>query len=167
MCAGTALGVLGVAGGVAATLASMAGTLTTAVMAQIGATVGIGGAIGAAIATKIKITELPQVGVRGCCLGWQGLFAWAMGKYSQHKDQLLCTRWPAFLASQTLAPQRTELHARPRTELHAQMVAAFHSLVGLAAAATSIASVMAHAGSPAELAHLDSLHKFTAVLGDW
>lgn len=33
------------------------------------------------------------------------------------------------------------------------------SLVGLAAAATSIASVMAHAHSSAELATLDVLHK--------
>lgn len=48
-----------------------------------------------------------------------------------------------------------------------QMVAAFHSLVGLAAAATSIASVMNHAGSVAALAHLDTLHKMTAVLGNW
>jgi hypothetical protein len=39
------------------------------------------------------------------------------------------------------------------------MVAAFHSLVGAAAAAASIASVMAHAGSPAELLALDGLHK--------
>jgi NAD/NADP transhydrogenase beta subunit len=42
------------------------------------------------------------------------------------------------------------------------MVAAFHSLVGLAAAATSIASVMSHAGTPAALAHLDATHKITA-----
>jgi len=48
-----------------------------------------------------------------------------------------------------------------------QMVAAFHSLVGLAAAATSVASVLAHASDPMALAHLDGMHKFTAVLGDW
>ncbi|GLI60330.1 hypothetical protein VaNZ11_002448 [Volvox africanus] len=43
-----------------------------------------------------------------------------------------------------------------------QMVAAFHSLVGLAAAATSIANIMA--GDPA---HLDMMHKVTAYLGDF
>ncbi len=47
------------------------------------------------------------------------------------------------------------------------MVAGFHSLVGLAAAATSVASVLAHAGSPEALAHLDTTHKVTAVLGNW
>lgn len=43
-----------------------------------------------------------------------------------------------------------------------QMVAAFHSLVGLAAAATSIAHVMM-----ADPAHLDGVHKVTAYLGDF
>ncbi|GLC33858.1 hypothetical protein PLESTB_000811600 [Pleodorina starrii] len=44
-----------------------------------------------------------------------------------------------------------------------QMVAAFHSLVGLAAAATSIANIMA--GDPAH--GLDMTHKVTAYLGDF
>jgi len=103
---GTALGVLGVGGGIGATLAVLQG-LAAPVYAQICGFMGVGVALGAWIAKSIKITELPQ------------------------------------------------------------MVAAFHSLVGLAAAATSIASVMAHAHTPAELVALDSMHKITAVLGDW
>lgn len=44
-----------------------------------------------------------------------------------------------------------------------QMVAAFHSLVGFAATATSIATVMSLGGSGHEL---DMLHKMTAFIGD-
>ncbi len=36
-----------------------------------------------------------------------------------------------------------------------------------AAAATAIASVMGHCGTAAALAHLDTTHKITAVLGNW
>ena len=48
-----------------------------------------------------------------------------------------------------------------------QMVAGFHSLVGFAAAATSIASVMVHAHSSAELAALDGLHKVSNIAGSY
>jgi NAD(P) transhydrogenase len=44
-----------------------------------------------------------------------------------------------------------------------QMVAGFHSLVGFAAAATSIASVMVHTHSSAELAALDGMHKVRII----
>jgi NAD(P) transhydrogenase len=99
---GTALGFVGVAGGISATLATMEGA-AAAVLGQVCGLMGVGAALGAWIAKSIKITELPQ------------------------------------------------------------MVAGFHSLVGFAAAATSIASVMVHAHSSAELAALDGMHKVLNV----
>ena len=48
-----------------------------------------------------------------------------------------------------------------------QMVAAFHSLVGFAAAATAIATVLASASTTgAEGEVLDGVHRVTAYLGD-
>ncbi|MEW5318294.1 MAG: hypothetical protein WDW38_009527 [Sanguina aurantia] len=105
---GAVLGMVGVASGVGATLVSL-GAVSMPVYTQICGAMAIGYTLGVQIASRIKITELPQ------------------------------------------------------------MVAAFHSLVGLAACFTSIASVMVLTGSPEGMLHphLDSLHKVTALLGDW
>jgi NAD(P) transhydrogenase len=48
-----------VSGGIAATLGYMAPSIETLV--QMGATLGIGGAIGSIVAKKIQITDLPQL----------------------------------------------------------------------------------------------------------
>jgi len=81
---GNALGVIGVALGLAATIAPMLSTISTELLGQAGMILGGGAAVGLAIASRCAITDLPQ------------------------------------------------------------LVAAFHSLVGLAAAITSIASFAAH-----------------------
>lgn len=96
---GTALGMMGVTGGIATALAATPTTLP--LMGQMLGTLGIGGAAGAYLAQKMKITELPQ------------------------------------------------------------MVAAFHSLVGLAAVATSASSFLA----TADPSHLDLVHKIATYLG--
>lgn len=97
---GNALGLMGVSGGVAATIGSLGADIGT--LAQIAASMGIGGGAGYALAKRMAITDLPQ------------------------------------------------------------MVAGFHSLVGFAAAATSIAQVMMLADSGHAM---DALHKSTAYLG--
>lgn len=79
---GNALGMMGVAGGIGATLGLVTGD--AALYAQILGSMAVGGTVGASIAKRMKITELPQ------------------------------------------------------------MVAGFHSLVGLAAVTTSVAAYMAH-----------------------
>eukprot|EP00884_Botryococcus_braunii_P006438 jgi/Botrbrau1/15796/Bobra.4_1s0147.1 len=94
---GNALGIVGVTGGIAATLGSI--TANPAVVAQILGSLGLGGGIGAVLAKRMAITELPQ------------------------------------------------------------MVAAFHSLVGLAAVTTSIASYMAHPEAA------DGVHLVSTFLG--
>lgn len=99
---GNALGLIGVTGGIVATLGAMEADAAT--YAQVIGSLGVGGLVGNQIASRIKITDLPQ------------------------------------------------------------MVAAYHSLVGLAAAVTSIANIMlavdgAHGG-------MDGVHMTTAFLGD-
>jgi NAD(P) transhydrogenase len=84
--AANALGVIGVTLGVATTLGALAPELSRELLVQMGATLGIGGLAGVAVATRCAITDLPQ------------------------------------------------------------LVAAFHSLVGLAAAATGVVSFVAHPG---------------------
>lgn len=96
---GNALGMMGVAGGVATTIAAVPTTLP--LLAQMVGGLGLGGAAGAYVAQRMKITELPQ------------------------------------------------------------MVAAFHSLVGLAAVTTSAASFLA----TADPANLDLVHKISMYLG--
>lgn len=96
---GTALGMMGVGGGVATALAAT--TTPFPLLVQMLGTLGLGGGAGAYIAKKMKITELPQ------------------------------------------------------------MVAAFHSLVGLAAVTTSAASFLA----TADPSHLDLVHKTSMYLG--
>ncbi|XP_060810547.1 NAD(P) transhydrogenase, mitochondrial [Amyelois transitella] len=56
---GNYLGMIGVAGGIAATLGSL--TPSAEVLAQMIGVAGIGGALGATIAKKIEITDLPQL----------------------------------------------------------------------------------------------------------
>jgi H+-translocating NAD(P) transhydrogenase len=96
---GNALAVLGVTGGLATTLAVTPTTFP--LLMQMAGCLGAGGAVGRAIAKRMKITELPQA------------------------------------------------------------VAAFHTLVGLAAVTTSAASFLA----TADPAHLDLTHKIAAYLG--
>ena len=95
---GTALGMMGVGGGIATALAAAPTTLP--LMGQMLGTLGLGGAAGITLASRMKITELPQ------------------------------------------------------------MVAAFHSLVGLAAVTTSAASFLA----TADPSHLDLVHKMATYL---
>ncbi|CAD5231007.1 unnamed protein product [Bursaphelenchus okinawaensis] len=56
---GNSLGMIGVAGGVGATIGALGPEVEQLV--QIGAALGIGGMIGAGIARKINVTELPQL----------------------------------------------------------------------------------------------------------
>jgi len=98
---GNALGLLGVSGGVVATLGNL--NVDPGTYAQLVASLGAGGALGGTIASRINITDLPQ------------------------------------------------------------MVAAYHSLVGLAATVTSIANVMIMAESGHDM---DGVHMVTAFLGD-
>lgn len=56
---GNTLGMLGVTGGIAATLGILAPT--TEVLCQMGGVAGIGGLLGTIIAKKIQITDLPQL----------------------------------------------------------------------------------------------------------
>ncbi|KAJ0181250.1 hypothetical protein K1T71_003335 [Dendrolimus kikuchii] len=56
---GNYLGMIGVAGGIAATLGAL--TPSTEVLAQMLAVAGIGGLLGGTIAKKIEITDLPQL----------------------------------------------------------------------------------------------------------
>lgn len=98
---GNALGIVGVSSGIVATLGNL--TVAPPVYAQIIGLLTAGAAVGNQIATRIKITDLPQ------------------------------------------------------------MVAAFHSLVGLAATICSIANVMMVDPSH----EVDSVHKVTAFLGDF
>ncbi|KAL4423593.1 hypothetical protein ABPG77_004633 [Micractinium sp. CCAP 211/92] len=98
---GNSLGLIGVAVGLAATVGAVShSTDDQMVLVQILASLGVGGGLGAAIASRIAITSLPQ------------------------------------------------------------MVAAFHSLVGLAAVCASISSYMA-----ADPAHLDGVHMTATFLG--
>merc|ERR1719327_140639 len=93
---GQAMGITGVAGGLAGTLGlAYAGGASAPLLCQIGGTLSVGTAIGAAVASQVEITSLPQ------------------------------------------------------------LVAAFHSFVGLAAALTAIASALVGAGGPAAV---DMLH---------
>ncbi|GAB4817580.1 hypothetical protein N2152v2_004626 [Parachlorella kessleri] len=95
---GNTLGLIGVGTGIVTTLGNMG--VEPAVYGQVLASLGIGGTVGATIAKKMAITDLPQ------------------------------------------------------------MVAAFHSLVGLAAVCTSVASYMS-----ADPAHMDGVHMTTTFLG--
>lgn len=56
---GNALGIIGVTGGIAATLGIL--SPTPEVLMQMGACAGIGGLIGTVVAKKIEITDLPQL----------------------------------------------------------------------------------------------------------
>lgn len=56
---GNALGIIGVSGGIAATLGQMAPNMD--VLMQMGGVAAIGGTIGTVIAKKIEITDLPQL----------------------------------------------------------------------------------------------------------
>mmetsp|Transcript_21927 Transcript_21927/g.34342 ORF Transcript_21927/g.34342 Transcript_21927/m.34342 type:complete len:921 (-) Transcript_21927:930-3692(-) len=93
---GNAMGLIGVAGGLSATLGSL--SVPSLVYQQVGITMAAGTATGVAVASKVGVTELPQ------------------------------------------------------------LVAAFHSLVGLAAVATAIASFMI------EGAHATMIHKVSAYI---
>ena len=86
---GNALGVIGVALGIAATLGALAPYTSSALALQMAAALAVGGVVGLFIAARCALTDLPQ------------------------------------------------------------LVAAFHSLVGLAAAATSVVSFISHPGEAA------------------
>ncbi|GAX81839.1 hypothetical protein CEUSTIGMA_g9267.t1 [Chlamydomonas eustigma] len=104
---GNTLGLLGVSTGIAAAWASLHAPIP--VYAQVVTCLGVGGLLGRQLASKINITDLPQ------------------------------------------------------------MVAAFHSLVGFAAAATAISSVIAGhevLGGGATGHEVDMVHQVTAYLGD-
>eukprot|EP00775_Hariotina_reticulata_P007046 gene7046-7260_t len=98
---GNALGLIGVSGGIAATLGGL--NTDPGTFAQVAASLAAGGLVGNQVASRINITDLPQ------------------------------------------------------------MVAAYHSLVGLAAAVTSIANIMMLADSGHDM---DGVHMVTAFLGD-
>lgn len=98
---GNALGLIGVSGGIAATLGGL--NTDPGTYAQVVGSLAAGGLVGNQIAARINITDLPQ------------------------------------------------------------MVAAYHSLVGLAAAITSIANIMLIADAGGEM---DGVHMVTAFLGD-
>jgi NAD(P) transhydrogenase len=98
---GNALGLIGVSGGIAATLGGL--NTDPGTYAQVVGSLAAGGLVGNQIASRINITDLPQ------------------------------------------------------------MVAAYHSLVGLAAAITSIANIMLLADAGHEM---DGVHMVTAFLGD-
>jgi len=57
--AGNALGIIGVSGGIASTIGFL--SPTTDVLTQMGLTMGIGGLVGAIIAQRVQITDLPQL----------------------------------------------------------------------------------------------------------
>lgn len=57
--AGNNLGIIGVAGGIAATLGYMSPSIETLI--QMGACLGVGGLIGSIVANRIQITDLPQL----------------------------------------------------------------------------------------------------------
>jgi H+-translocating NAD(P) transhydrogenase len=98
---GNAMGIVGVTTGLAATLGAISGS--PALYTQIGALMGTGGAVGAVIAKKMKVTDLPQ------------------------------------------------------------LVAAFHSLVGMAAVTTSVAAYLDAMATHPEL--LDGVHRSSIFLG--
>ena len=56
---GNVLGMIGVSGGIAATLGLMSPSMDTLI--QMGAAMGVGGTIGSVIAKKLEITDLPQL----------------------------------------------------------------------------------------------------------
>lgn len=56
---GNSLGIIGVTGGIAATLGQM--SPSTGVLMQMGGVAMLGGGLGALIAKKIQITDLPQL----------------------------------------------------------------------------------------------------------
>lgn len=56
---GNSLGIIGVTGGIAATLGQM--SPSTDVLMQMGGVAMLGGGLGALIAKKIQITDLPQL----------------------------------------------------------------------------------------------------------
>ena len=56
---GNALGIIGISSGVAATIGTLAPS--TDVLTQMGVTLAVGGTIGAVVAKKIEVTDLPQL----------------------------------------------------------------------------------------------------------
>ncbi|EFN59205.1 hypothetical protein CHLNCDRAFT_138139 [Chlorella variabilis] len=74
---GNALGLLGVGTGLAATLGAVSTTSgDPAVLAQILGSLGLGGAVGAAIAKKMAITDLPQMDPNSVIAGMPVLEVW-------------------------------------------------------------------------------------------